>query len=55
METEFYGDGQHNGGVFYSGNLNPYIYTYQSPVVYVDPNGKQTKAIKEYLGNLWSD
>ena len=21
IETEFYGDGQHNGGVFYSGNL----------------------------------
>ena len=43
METEFYGDGQHNGGVFYLGNLNPYIYTYQNPIVYIDPNGKQTK------------
>ncbi len=42
METEFYGDGQHNGGVFYSGNLNPYIYTYQNPIMFVDPNGKQT-------------
>ena len=42
METEFYGDGQHNGGVFYSGNLNPYIYCYQNPVIYIDPNGKQT-------------
>ncbi|WP_246566614.1 RHS repeat-associated core domain-containing protein [Kaistella soli] len=42
METEFYGDGQHNGGVYNSGNLNPYIYTYQNPIVYVDPNGKQT-------------
>ena len=47
IETEFYGDGQHNGGVFYSGNLNPYIYTYQNPIVYIDPNGKQTRAIKE--------
>ena len=43
METEFYGDGQHNGGVFYSGNLNPYIYTYQNPIKYIDPNGKQTE------------
>ncbi|MNK31436.1 tRNA(Glu)-specific nuclease WapA precursor [compost metagenome] len=40
-ETEFYGDGQHNGGVYYSGNLNPYIYTYQNPIKYIDPNGKQ--------------
>ena len=43
MESEFYGDGQHNGGVFYLGNLNPYIYTYQNPIVYIDPNGKQSK------------
>ena len=42
METEFYGDGQHNGGVFFWGNLNPYIYTYQNPIKYIDPNGKQT-------------
>ncbi|KPE49000.1 RHS repeat-associated core domain-containing protein, partial [Chryseobacterium indologenes] len=42
METEFYGDGQHNGGVNFWGNLNPYIYTYQNPVKYIDPNGKQT-------------
>jgi len=41
METQFYGDGQHNGGVFYWGNLNPYIYTYQNPIKYIDPNGKQ--------------
>ncbi|MBU8884067.1 RHS repeat-associated core domain-containing protein [Kaistella sp. DKR-2] len=40
-ETEFYGDGQHNGGVYNSRNLNPYIYTYQNPINYVDPNGKQ--------------
>jgi len=46
METEFYGDGEHNGGVYYWGNLNPYIYTYQNPIKYIDPNGKQTLAIK---------
>lgn len=42
METQFYGDGQHNGGVYNLGNLNPYIYTYQNPIKYIDPNGKQT-------------
>ncbi|MEN4758931.1 RHS repeat-associated core domain-containing protein [Chryseobacterium sp. C39-AII1] len=55
METQFYGDGQHNGGVYFWGNLNPYIYTYQNPVKYIDPNGKQVDAVKKYLGNLWSD
>jgi RHS repeat-associated protein len=45
METEFYGDGQHNGGIFNWGNLNPYIYCYQNPFIHVDPNGKQAKAI----------
>lgn len=43
METEFYGDGQHNGGVYFWGNLNPYIYTYQNPIYYIDPNGKQVE------------
>ncbi|MCT2406419.1 hypothetical protein NZD88_02475 [Chryseobacterium antibioticum] len=50
METQFYGDGQHNGGVFYLGNLNPYIYTYQNPIKYVDPNGKQVNAVDPYAG-----
>ncbi|MDV7696740.1 hypothetical protein N6B72_07405 [Chryseobacterium soli] len=38
---EHYIDGQHNGGVYNSGNLNPYTYCYNSPVLFVDPNGKQ--------------
>ncbi|GAB0155013.1 hypothetical protein CHRYSEOSP005_02730 [Chryseobacterium sp. Alg-005] len=45
MENEFYGDGKHNGGVYNWGNLNPYIYTYQNPLRYIDPNGKQVDAV----------
>jgi hypothetical protein len=41
MEPEYYIDGQHNSGVFNSFNLNTYIYCYQNPVLYTDPNGKQ--------------
>ncbi|CAH0250291.1 hypothetical protein SRABI04_03213 [Chryseobacterium sp. Bi04] len=37
-----YIDGEHNGGVYNSGNNNPYIYCYQSPINLIDPNGKQT-------------
>lgn len=48
-ETQFYGDGQHNGGVYFWGNLNPYIYTYQNPINLIDPNGKQA-ASKAHRG-----
>jgi RHS repeat-associated protein len=41
MNDEHYKDGEHNGGVFNQMNNNPYIYCYQSPVRYIDPNGKQ--------------
>ena len=44
FEDEFYFDGDHNGGVYNSGNLTPYNYCYQNPVKYVDPNGKQNVA-----------
>lgn len=57
METEFYGDGEHNGGVYNSGNLNPYIYCYQNPIIYIDPNGKQVYFNKftksSYTGQSW--
>ncbi|MDY3315922.1 hypothetical protein PG630_01170 [Riemerella anatipestifer] len=41
METEHYIDGQHNGGVFNPMNFATYSYTYQNPILYIDPNGKQ--------------
>ena len=61
METEFYGDGQHNGGFFNNFNLNSYIYTYQNPVRYIDPNGKQVDfnrlygEVKETLTSDWNN
>lgn len=42
--SENYLDGEHNGGVLNPYNLNPYVYCYQSPVIFIDPNGKQTIA-----------
>ncbi|WOC50899.1 hypothetical protein BPO_0252 [Bergeyella porcorum] len=41
LETEHYIDGQHNGGIFNPMNMATYSYTYQNPILYVDPNGKQ--------------
>lgn len=37
-----YLNGKHNYGVYNSKNLNCYIYCYQSPIVLIDPNGKQS-------------
>ena len=34
-------NGEHNNGVFNPKNLNPYIYCYNNPIIFVDPNGKQ--------------
>ena len=51
-EVEAYLDGQHNGGVFNSGNLASYSYTYGNPVKYVDPNGKQVEFMKKWFMNL---
>ena len=41
QNEENYIEGQHNGGVFNSYNLNPYSYCYQNPIIITDPNGKQ--------------
>jgi hypothetical protein len=41
MNDEAYINGEHNGGVFNSFNHNSYAYTYQNPLRYIDPNGKQ--------------
>ena len=53
FEHEHYIDGQHNGGIFNPMNLNTYGYTYQNPIRYIDPNGKQVDAIIKDLGELW--
>ncbi|MDR6545181.1 hypothetical protein J2810_001223 [Chryseobacterium rhizosphaerae] len=44
MNDQAYIDGEHNGGVYNSKNLSPYIYCYQNPVLLTDPNGKQAQA-----------
>jgi len=44
-EVESYLDGQHNGGVFSPKNLSVYGYTYQNPLIYTDPNGKQVLVV----------
>ena len=42
QETEHYIDGQHNGGIYNPMNMATYSYTYQNPIKYIDPNGKQS-------------
>ena len=52
LNKENYLEGQHNGGVYYSGNLNPYTYCYLNPVIYIDPNGMQSKFWTRTWGTL---
>jgi len=46
-----YMNGEHNGGVYNSFNLNGYIYCYQNPVKLLDPDGNQTNAVENSQGN----
>ncbi|WP_312286937.1 hypothetical protein [Chryseobacterium gleum] len=50
--NQAYIDGEHNGGIYTSENNNPYIYCYQNPIVYYDPNGKQSKFWTRTLGGV---
>ena len=50
-EHEHYIDGQHNGGIFNPMNLNTYTYTYQNPINFIDPNGKQVD-LRMQMGSL---
>ena len=43
QEIEHYIDGQHNGGIYNPMNMATYSYTYQNPIKYIDPNGKQVE------------
>lgn len=47
MNKEAYINGEHNGGIFNSFNHNSYGYCYQNPLIYFDPNGKQSLATGE--------
>ena len=40
---------QHNGGVLNNRNLASYSYTYQNPVMLIDPDGRQTVARIHYM------
>ncbi|MDR2948024.1 MAG: hypothetical protein LBV71_02330, partial [Prevotella sp.] len=46
FEKENFIDGQHNGGVYNSFNLNVYSYCYQNPIKLIDPNGKQSQPMQ---------
>src|SRR5690554_1468114 len=44
QEVEHYIEGQHNDGYFNPKNMSVYGYTYQNPINWIDPNGKQVRA-----------
>ena len=51
FEEEHYFDGEHNGGLENSFNHSTYSYCYQSPIILLDPDGKQVKS--KYLDDTW--
>jgi hypothetical protein len=53
MDNEFFIDGDHNGGIYNHFNHNSYSYCYQSPIMLVDPNGKQ--ALPGFVGGAISE
>jgi RHS repeat-associated protein len=55
MSSEYYGAGQHNGGVYNPKNGTVYGYCYQNPICYIDPNGKQVKVTSMNFDNMMSN
>src|SRR5690625_4005348 len=61
QEVEHYIEGQHNGGYFNPKNMSVYGYTYQNPLRYIDPNGKQVEwnkvwnNVKSGFRNIYTD
>src|SRR5690625_1317559 len=61
QEVEHYIEGQHNGGYFNPKNMSVYGYTYQNPLRYIDPNGKQVEwnkvwnNVKSGFINIYND
>ena len=49
---ENYLDGDHNLGVYFHYNLNPYSYCYLNPIVFYDPNGLQSKFWTRFWGGV---
>ena len=50
--SENYLDGEHNLGVYFHYNLNPYSYCYLNPIVFYDPNGLQSKFWTRFWGGV---
>ncbi|MFA5620954.1 MAG: RHS repeat-associated core domain-containing protein [Weeksellaceae bacterium] len=55
QEIEHYIEGQHNDGYFNPKNMSVYGYTYQNPIRYIDPNGKQVDVVVDKIKEIWND